>query len=250
VRRSLRIAPEDVTRTAEGEAIVYDGNVIPFVPLARALGQKARAGRPKGGRSAIVVDGAGPLAAIDVGRLDGVANVVVRPLPALAPSTAVVAGVALDADGRPRLVLDPVGLVADAVARAKADAPPEAEAPANILVVDDSLTTRMMERSILESAGYEVELATSGEEGLAKARERRHDLYLVDVEMPGIDGFTFIEQTRADPELRKVPAILVTSRSSPADRQRGADVGASGYVVKGDFDQKALLATIRALVKR
>jgi two-component system chemotaxis sensor kinase CheA len=108
----------------------------------------------------------------------------------------------------------------------------------------------MMERSILESAGYEVDLATSAEEGLDKARKRRYQLFLVDVEMPGMDGFSFVEQTRADPLLREVPAILVTSRNAPEDRRRGIEAGASDYVVKGDFDQNALLATIRRLVRR
>jgi two-component system chemotaxis sensor kinase CheA len=117
-----------------------------------------------------------------------------------------------------------------------------------ILIVDDSLTTRMLERSILESAGYEVELAASGEEGLAKARGREFALYLTDIDMPGIDGFTFVERTRADPELRHVPAILVSSRASAEDRQRGVAAGASAYVIKGEFNQEELLAHIRGLV--
>jgi two-component system chemotaxis sensor kinase CheA len=117
-----------------------------------------------------------------------------------------------------------------------------------ILVVDDSLTTRMLERSILESAGYEVDLAASGEEGLERARSRRYGLYLTDIDMPGIDGFTFVSETRADPELAGVPAILVSSRASAEDRQRGAAVGASAYVVKGEFNQEELLAHIRRLV--
>ncbi len=121
-----------------------------------------------------------------------------------------------------------------------------------ILVIDDSLTTRMLEQSILESAGYRVELATSAEEGLAKARARNgegaYGLFLVDVEMPGIDGFEFVARTRADPALRGTPAILVTSRDAPQDRRRGEDVGARAYIVKGEFDQGHLLKVIRQLI--
>jgi two-component system chemotaxis sensor kinase CheA len=106
----------------------------------------------------------------------------------------------------------------------------------------------MLEQSILESAGFDVDLASSGEEGLAKARAERYALFLVDVEMPGMDGFTFIERIRADPQLRDIPAVLVTSRNSPGDRQRGRDVGAQGYVVKSEFDQGVLLQRIRTLV--
>jgi two-component system chemotaxis sensor kinase CheA len=117
-----------------------------------------------------------------------------------------------------------------------------------VLVVDDSLTTRMLEQSILESAGYEVTLATSAEEGLELARTRPFRLFVVDVEMPGMNGFEFVAETRQDPRLRAIPAILVTSRNAPADKLRGAEVGARAYIVKSEFDQGQLLATIRTLV--
>jgi two-component system chemotaxis sensor kinase CheA len=117
-----------------------------------------------------------------------------------------------------------------------------------VLVIDDSLTTRMLEQSILESAGYEVDVAVSGEQGLEKAMLRRYGLFLVDVEMPGMDGFTFVELTRADPTLRQTPAILVTSRNAPEDLARGKAAGASDYVVKGQFDQTRLLARIQQLM--
>jgi two-component system chemotaxis sensor kinase CheA len=145
-------------------------------------------------------------------------------------------------------VLDPDGLVASAARARPMASPAPRTLAAPILVIDDSLTTRMLEQSILESAGYEVDLATSAEEGMEKARRRPYRLFLVDVEMPGMDGFTFVERTRADPVLRDIPAILVTSRHAPEDRQRGADVGAAAYIVKGDFDQGRLLETLRNLV--
>ncbi len=83
---------------------------------------------------------------------------------------------------------------------------------------------------------------------LERARKRRYALFLVDVEMPGMDGFSFIERARAEPILRDIPAVLVTSRSSPEDRRRGKEVGAKAYIVKGEFDQTELLESIRLLV--
>ena len=124
-----------------------------------------------------------------------------------------------------------------------------APAPVLVLVVDDSLTTRMLEQSILESAGYAVHAATSGEEALERARAQPYSLFLVDVEMPGMDGFTFIERARADPLLRDIPAMLVTSRASPSDRQRGLEVGAQGYIVKSEFAQDEFLARVHQLVR-
>jgi two-component system chemotaxis sensor kinase CheA len=170
-----------------------------------------------------------------------------RPLPELAPATEVIAGAALDAVGDPLLVLDPDSLVARAQ-RAGPESIEVTPSRLSVLVVDDSLTTRMLEQSILESAGFDVDLAASGEEGLVKARASRYALFLVDVEMPGIDGFTFIERIQADADLRDIPSVLVTSRNSPEDRQRARDVGARAYVVKSEFDQGVLLERIRTLV--
>jgi two-component system, chemotaxis family, sensor kinase CheA len=248
VRRTLRIQPAEVSRSPQGESILDEGKAIPLVPLARALRRESsEGGEARGVRSVIVVAGSDGLAALGIDRLLGTATMVLRPLPDYAPADAVVAGASLDADGNPQLVLDPDGLVlcarqsTVAGARAHTDSLP-------ILVIDDSMTTRMLEQSILESAGYDVDTASSAEDGLAAARRKRYALFLVDVEMPGMDGFTFIETIRRDPDLRAIPAILVTSLSEPAHRKRGQDVGAQGYVVKSEFDQADLLTRIRRLV--
>jgi two-component system chemotaxis sensor kinase CheA len=195
-----------------------------------------------------VVRGAGgAAAAFTVDRIVGTAPVLLKPLPRFAPATAVIAGAALDAVGDPVVVVDPERLVAGAREAARRAAAPDPARP-RVLVIDDSLTTRMLEQSILESAGYEVALASSAEEGLEMARASRHALCLVDVEMPGMDGFAFVERIRADATLQDLPAILVTSRSAPEDRQRGLDVGAQAYIVKGEFDQGVLLDRIKVLI--
>jgi two-component system chemotaxis sensor kinase CheA len=186
-----------------------------------------------------------------VDRLAGTSTLVVRPLPELAPAAPVIGGVSMDLDGNPRLVLDAHGLVAEALRGAGlvGGGPAEPVPKLPILVIDDSLTTRVLERSILESAGYEVDLAASGEEGLEMAGRRSYGLFLTDIDMPGIDGFTFVERARADPDLAAVPAILVSSRANAEDQARGTEVGASAYVVKGEFNQEDLLAHIRRLVR-
>lgn len=247
VRQTLRLSSADVAHTAGGESIVLQGKVVPFVPLARSLEVTPEAFVPRSAWSAVVIESGGTSAAVGVDRLLGTENVVLRPLPRLCPAEPVVAGASLDAEGNPQLVLDPEALITDA----RRGSPATHAAPARrplILVVDDSLTTRMLEQSILESAGYEVDLAISGEEALQKARQRRYALFLVDVEMPGMDGFEFILRVRADPTLRDVPSILVTSRGAPEDRRRGEEVGAHAYIVKSDFDQTDLLERIRKLV--
>lgn len=246
VRSGIRIERSELARSPLGESVVYNRQVVPFMPLERAMsGGVPRAGAPRGG-TAVIIEGQRGLAAIGVNRLLGISNVVVRSLPELAPAAALVAGVSLDAEGTPQIVLDPEELAGEAYRPSAPLAEPESRR-LPILVIDDSLTTRMLEQSILESAGYEVDAATSAEEALEKARATRYALFLVDVEMPGMDGFRFIETARADPALRDVPAILVTSRDSAEDRLRGEQAGADGYVVKSEFEQADLLERIRAL---
>jgi two-component system, chemotaxis family, sensor kinase CheA len=245
VDETLRLTSGSISRSSEGDSVAHGGKVIPFLPLSRAL--RRGSGAERTSWSAVVVSAGGRSAALGVDRLRGTLDVVVRPLPAAVRSDPVVAGASLDAEGNPQLVLDAAGVVAAAVADPGVAFEMAPELPP-ILVIDDSLTTRMLEQSILESAGYSVELAVSAEQGLEKAREKRYGLFIVDVEMPGMNGFDFVAQTRADAELSRVPAILVTSRGSAEDQLRGERAGASAYIVKGEFDQNLLLSNIRRLL--
>jgi len=272
VRQTLRVRDSEVVRLAESDSILHEGNVIPFLPLDRMLRRSGSAGHPHPGSaghphpgsaghphpgsagrnrgvwSAVVVQAGDRRVAVGVDRLLGTSNIVMGALPSAVEADPVVLGASLDAEGNPQLVLDPAGLVAAAEHGRGAASEEAAPLRAPILVIDDSLTTRMLEQSILESAGYEVELAVSAEEALAKAHDRRYSLFIVDVEMPGMDGFEFVAHTRSDAALRDIPAILVTSRNALEDRQRGEQAGARAYIVKGEFDQGQLLQTIRTVI--
>lgn len=249
VKGTLRVAPDDILHTPDGDMIVYRGQTVPLLPLSLGgYGQAPHRWQAQA-MTAVILGGDGTLSALAVARLRGIDSVVVRALPALAPADPQVMGLHLDSEGNPRPVLDPAALAGALQLRRAA----VQEAPARakpILIVDDSLTTRMLECSILESAGYSVSMAASAEEGLAMARQSDYALFLVDVEMPGMDGFGFISCTRADPQLRDVPSILVTSCETPEHRRRGAEAGAAEYIVKNEFDQVHFLQRIRALVQR
>ncbi|WP_437728450.1 hybrid sensor histidine kinase/response regulator [Sorangium sp. So ce861] len=247
-RLALRLDAGAIVRGPERDAIVIEDRAVPFARLAAVLGAAEPEGEP---RCAVVV-GAGPSQAVlGADRLLGAVPVVVKPLPAAAGAPPAALGASLDARGDPVLVLDPRGLVELVRAAGPSGARRrERRPPPPILVVDDSLTTRMLEQSILESGGYEVDLASSGEEGLRRAAERRYGLFLVDVEMPGMNGFQFAERVRADPALRETPLVIVTSLSSAADRRRAREAGADDYIVKGEFDQRRLLDTVAGLVAR
>ncbi|AXE32163.1 hybrid sensor histidine kinase/response regulator [Chromobacterium phragmitis] len=249
VQGTLRVSPEHVVHSADGGGIVYEGQMLPLLPLAIGGAERAAA-RPLSPRAmtAVVVRSQGRLLALSIARLGGVDSVVLRALPPLAATDPMVLGLYLDMEGEPRMVLDPEELGRALARRGGAGeaAPPRPP----ILIVDDSLTTRMLESSILESAGYQVELAASAEEGLELARQNRYALFLVDVEMPGMDGFGFITEVRADPQLSDIPALLVTSLDTAEHKRRGSDAGANGYIVKNEFDQAAFLGRIGELVRQ
>jgi two-component system chemotaxis sensor kinase CheA len=244
VRRIERVGAEGLVRGSEGDALVSGQQSIPFAPLDALLWGSAAV---DAGRSAVVLEVREQWAAIGVRRIRGIREEIVHRLPTWAAASPLVGGASFDAHWRPRLVLHPAALIG---AARRHHAPPGEAAPARlpILVIDDSLTTRMLEQSILETAGYEVDLATSAEEALEMASGRRYGVFVCDVEMPGMDGFEFVARTRGDADLRAVPAILVTSRGSDDDRRKGMEAGAIGYIVKGDFDERRLLSMIGSIL--
>ncbi len=246
VRHTLRLEASSAAEGPGSETIFYEGNLIPLAPLSMMLAPRDVAAHRC--RSGVVVSSSGGTVALGVDRVRGRETVLVRAVPGLAAADPLVSGLTLDREGDPRPVLDPERLIENAGRLAKVAAAIATPRPP-ILVVDDSLTTRMLEQSILESAGYTVELASSAEEALVKARRQRYGLFLVDVEMPGMDGFTLLERLRADPALNGIPAVLVTSRQDPEDRVRGFEAGARAYIVKSEFNQADLLDRIRALVE-
>ena len=124
-----------------------------------------------------------------------------------------------------------------------------ARAQQTILIVDDSITTRTLEKNILEAAGYSIQLATDGQEALTSiAAGEIPDLVVSDVAMPRVNGFELTRRLKDDPHTNHVPVILVTSLDSAADKARGIEAGADAYITKGTFDQSNLLETIEQLI--
>jgi two-component system chemotaxis sensor kinase CheA len=120
-----------------------------------------------------------------------------------------------------------------------------------VLVVEDSFTVRELQRSILEAAGYRVETARDGREGLARLlADEEIELVLTDIEMPEMDGFELTRAIRADAGRGSTPVVILTSRQNEEDQRRGLEAGADAYMVKRSFDQQALLETVERLVGR
>jgi len=119
-----------------------------------------------------------------------------------------------------------------------------------VLVVEDSVGVRELQRVILEGAGYDVITAVDGQDGAARLSQAPVDLVLSDVEMPGMDGFTLTRQIRKTRGWENVPVVIMTSRGDDADKRAGLDAGASAYLLKSEFDQADLVDTVRRLVGR
>jgi two-component system chemotaxis sensor kinase CheA len=117
-----------------------------------------------------------------------------------------------------------------------------------ILVVEDSITSRMLLKNILASAGFEVHTVVDGVEAWTALRERSFDAVVSDVQMPRMNGFELTARIRGDGKLAELPVVLVTSLESRSDRERGIEVGANAYIVKSSFEQSNLLEVIRRLI--
>lgn len=238
--------------SAEGRPMIWiDGQPVPVSGLTDTLGRPS--GPPAGGPVVVLAD-TGHRHAFEVDRLLGQRDVVLKALSRLLPNLPAVAGASVEPDGSVLVVLDPPGLIQRArqAIRGAAPAAPAAKrhdpTRRRILVVDDALTVRELQRSILERAGFEVRVAVDGRQALAMLAEGPSDLVLTDIEMPVMDGFALTKAIRAHPPLANTPVLILTSRSSEADRQRGLDVGADGYIVKSGFEEGALLAAVHRLL--
>ncbi len=249
VQRTLRVDQAAMVRSPGGAVICVDQRTLSVLPLAVLLGSPVNP-RPAAGPLTVVVIQVGEdRAALVVGRLLGTSAVTVRPLPAGVAPVPFIAGAGIDEAGAPQLVLEAGEAIRAVIGWGACPAAVPTPRRLPILVIDDSLTTRTLEQSILESAGYEVDVATSGEDGMEMAGARAYGLFMVDVEMPGMDGFTFVERTRCDPRLATVPAILVTSRDAAEDRRRGQAAGAIANKVNCRLQQGRLLALNRGALE-
>ena len=244
----------------EGQVVIrVRDTILPVSDLAATLGVTAGQGEaPASDSPAVVLASMTRRHAFRVDALLGQRNVVVKDLGRLLPRLALLAGASLEPDGSILLVLDVSGLVDRArwarsggAGRAAPSPPPAVPAPAgpaSVLVVDDTAVVRELERSILEEAGYRVRTAADGRLALAALADTPADLVVTDVEMPNCDGLELTRAIRAQPALTGLPVVVVTSRSSDADRRLAMDAGADAYLVKGDLDRRTLLEVVGRLL--
>lgn len=230
--------------------------VAPMVSLGSILNNAAGEIPASGGAvSALLLARGDRHVAFAVASLVDVREMAIEAVEAIGIDPALTLGAGLLEDDTPVVALNPDGLVdrwlrderrLAATGLGLAAPPAEPTRTRTVLVVDDSITTRTLEKSILEAQGYRVLLAVDGVDALQilRAGEAVIDLVVADIEMPRMDGFSLLQAIKADAGLADLPVVLMTSRDDAADIRRGMELGAEAYITKQKFDQRELLATI------
>jgi two-component system chemotaxis sensor kinase CheA len=181
-------------------------------------------------------------------------DVVVRGLTGRLRDLKSVSGASIEPNGTILLVLDVPNLIERATSvKIGSEVPDKPAAPPpqlSVMVVDDALMVRELQRSILERGGYSVRTASDGAEALGMLAELPADLVVTDVEMPNLDGLHLIQSIRRHPRLANIPVLIVSSHGSDEDHQRGLDAGADAYIVKTSFDEVGLLSAVSRLLGR
>ncbi len=251
----------DTALDREGAKDLSDGNrslvswkneVIPATSISEVL----RTEQKDDEKSLLVLKAGGYKAGYWVRNLIGVEEMAVRPPGPILKGSPLVWGYSILGNGDVLLLLDGQELLditrhglLSATRRARPEAGgEEGEEPPTVLLVEDSLTTREVERSILLSAGYNVDIASNGKEALEKIGVKEPDVVVTDIEMPVMNGFELTATMRGNPKYKHIPVIMVTSKSSEEDRMKGLQVGAQAYVTKSEFSQEELLDTIERLI--
>jgi two-component system chemotaxis sensor kinase CheA len=255
VRRLARVTASEIGSAGGREVLLSDGPPIPIVSLTDVLGIQGGPPQYAGRRAPLVILALGNTqVALVVDELMAEEEVVVKRLGPRFRRVRHVAGATILPSGRIALILNAAELAQTALGRSPGHALKSALTDARttarrrLLVVDDSITTRSLEKSILEAAGYEVVVAVDGTDAWRLLQETGADLVVADVEMPRMNGFALCEAIRRSTRFRELPVVLVTALESDKDKARGLDVGADAYLPKSTFDQRQLLDTISHLL--
>jgi two-component system chemotaxis sensor kinase CheA len=246
-----RIARQAIATVENRETVPLNGQTLSLVRLGQVLGIPADKGKVRTESVQLVVAGTGEnRIAFQVDEVLGEQEVLVKSLGRQLRRVRNIAGATVLGNGRVVPILHIPDLLKSARRAALSPAPASdvAAARKSLLVAEDSITSRMLLKGILESAGYDVKTAVDGLDAYTQLRTEPFDLLVSDVDMPHMSGFDLTAKVRADKALADLPVVLVTALSSRADLERGAEAGANAYIVKGSFDQSNLLTAIRRLL--
>ena len=246
-----RVKNDEIKTVENRETVTYNGVPVSFVYLSNILGLPVR--REKGGSPLftclLIINVNGERIAVGVDEVVGEQEVMFKGLGRQLQNMKNIAGAAVFGLGKPVPILNIPDLMRTAV---EVEVLPKASVPAeggeikrkSILVVEDSITSRVLLKNILESAGYNVRTAVDGIDAITALKTEDFDMVVSDIEMPRMNGFDLTAKVRSDKKFEELPVVLVTALESREDRERGIDVGANAYIVKSSFNQSNLLEVV------
>lgn len=258
IERVLRVQQGQIYTVENRETISFNGAAVAFVRLDDTLGL-ARLEQDAAAPSflpALILRAGKQCLALRVDAVLGEQDVLVKSLGRQLERVRNIAGAAVSGTGK----VVPILHVPDLIKSAIKDSAAIAASPAassngtskvkqpSVLVAEDSITSRTLLVSILQSAGYRVSAVVDGMQAWELLHTEDFDVIVSDVEMPRMNGFDLTARIRADEHRADQPVVLVTSLESREDRERGIDVGANAYIVKSSFDQSNLLEVVRRLI--
>ena len=255
VERVLKIAQSSISTLENKQFIDAGGEHLGLVPAAQVLelGQV----EPGGDELAVLVIGSGQRRyALVVDAIRAEHSLAVQALDPIFGKMRDVSAAALLDDGTPVLILDVADLLLSidkllhegGLHKLSGAGGAERRRSRRVLVVDDSLTVREMERKLLLGRGYQVDVAIDGLDGWNAVRSGSYDLVITDVDMPRMDGIELVALIRKDIDLHKLPVMIVSYKDRPEDRARGMAAGADYYLTKGSFHDETLLDAVFDLI--
>jgi two-component system, chemotaxis family, sensor kinase CheA len=258
IERLKRIKVSCIETVQGKPVVIYNGQPVLLASVQSLLGLEHSSHRADPDTLNIVIlRSGGDRVALAVDAILRETDAVIQDLGSAASCRGKISSAVVLDDGVVAFVVNPMELIQSAVQpeaqlpSVSFAKPPERRAeptPSSVLVVDDSMTTRALEKGILEAHGYQVRVAVDGVEALERLRQAPADLVIADIEMPRLNGFGLIEAMKRDPKLKNIPVIIVSSVEHREDQERGLALGADAYIVKRKFDQQELLAAIRQIL--
>lgn len=253
VVETIRVNQGEI-QTVEGkEAITLRGQILPLVRLNDVFNLSQRGIVEKKVLPVVIVQSVEKRIGLMIDQLLGRQEIVRKNLGGPLKNVRGISGATIIGDGRVILILDIPQIIEDVesvmVKKVQlASKPAPAKKRKSILLAEDTLSTAMLEKNILESAGFSVVIARDGQAALEKASQERFDLVITDVLMPRMDGFELALQLKKDHLYKDVPIVIVTTRESNANKRRGLEAGAEAYILKSEFTPEGLLETIERLI--
>jgi two-component system chemotaxis sensor kinase CheA len=254
VDRVIRVRRNEVRLVENRETIQIDDQVVPLFHMNEVLELPLKPQRMASDYYQALVVGSGESrVAFAVDRIIDEQEVLVKTLGPQLVRVRNVSGVTVIGSGKVVPILNVIDLVSSASTKPSKGKRPAAEAGEGaakkaVLIVEDSITSRMLLKNVLEAAGFYVRPTVDGLDALRALGEEQFDLVVSDIEMPRMDGIELTKKIRADQSLARIPVVLVTALESQADRELGLDAGANAYLTKSSFTQGTLLKTARSLL--